>query len=282
MLPVLDLSAADTDTAAFRLALREATHTHGFFYLTGHRIPDAQITEILELARQFFALPEAEKNQISQFEKPAFPGLFTSGRRADERARRLARADRHRAATPCATRRAGCASRCGGTAPRDHADATARKITDRFPQFPTNFHIAPYSCPDLWSRRWCDEAAAVVCGHSDVVGHCCRGGCRCFRCRSIRSGTDELRRPGSAWLLARHPCRSPMCSRGVADLSAVQLAGRSGCARNARKLVAPTSPARDLDHCPRPDPAASRLLSAADSWRATDVEKVIRPPRKEA
>lgn len=79
MLPVLDLSAADTDTAAFRLALREAAHTHGFFYLTGHRIPDAQITEILELARQFFALPEAEKNQISQLKSPHFRGYSRLG-----------------------------------------------------------------------------------------------------------------------------------------------------------------------------------------------------------
>ncbi len=79
MLPVLDLSDAETDTAAFRLALREATHTCGFFYLTGHGIAGEQITEILELARQFFDLPEAEKNQISQLKSPQFRGYSRLG-----------------------------------------------------------------------------------------------------------------------------------------------------------------------------------------------------------
>lgn len=79
MLPVLDLADAETDTAAFRLALREATHTCGFFYLTGHGIPDEQTAEILELARQFFELPEAEKNQISQLKSPHFRGYSRLG-----------------------------------------------------------------------------------------------------------------------------------------------------------------------------------------------------------
>ncbi|UVO13523.1 isopenicillin N synthase family oxygenase [Mycobacterium sp. SVM_VP21] len=79
MLPVLDLSDADTDPAAFRLALREATHTCGFFYLIGHGIPDEQIAKILALARQFFKLPETEKNQISQLKSPHFRGYSRLG-----------------------------------------------------------------------------------------------------------------------------------------------------------------------------------------------------------
>lgn len=79
MLPVLDLADADTDTAVFRLALREAAHTCGFFYLTGHGIPEEQSTEILQLARQFFGLPEAEKNQISQLKSPHFRGYSRLG-----------------------------------------------------------------------------------------------------------------------------------------------------------------------------------------------------------
>ncbi|BBY34211.1 oxidoreductase [Mycolicibacter minnesotensis] len=79
MLPVLDLSEADTDTAGFRRALREAAHTHGFFYLTGHGVPDTQITEALELARQFFGLPEEDKQRISQLQSPHFRGYSRVG-----------------------------------------------------------------------------------------------------------------------------------------------------------------------------------------------------------
>ncbi|CAJ1493822.1 2-oxoglutarate and iron-dependent oxygenase domain-containing protein [[Mycobacterium] kokjensenii] len=79
MLPVLDLSDADADADAFRRALREAAHTAGFFYLTGHGVPDAQTAQILDLARQFFALPDAEKNAISQLKSPHFRGYSRLG-----------------------------------------------------------------------------------------------------------------------------------------------------------------------------------------------------------
>ncbi|WP_409436348.1 isopenicillin N synthase family dioxygenase [Mycobacterium sp. SMC-14] len=79
MLPVLDLSNAATDAAAFRLALREATHTRGFFYLIGHGVPGEQIAEVLELARQFFRLPDAEKGRISQLKSPHFRGYSRLG-----------------------------------------------------------------------------------------------------------------------------------------------------------------------------------------------------------
>lgn len=79
MLPVLDLSEAETDADAFRLALREAAHTYGFFYLTGHGVPESQIAAILTLARAFFALPNDEKNQISQLESPQFRGYSRLG-----------------------------------------------------------------------------------------------------------------------------------------------------------------------------------------------------------
>ncbi|WP_046318696.1 2-oxoglutarate and iron-dependent oxygenase domain-containing protein [Mycobacterium sp. UM_Kg1] len=79
MLPVLDLTDADTDPERFRVALREAAHTFGFFYLTGHGVPDAQITTILALARRFFALPVHEKNRISQLRSPQFRGYSRLG-----------------------------------------------------------------------------------------------------------------------------------------------------------------------------------------------------------
>ncbi|MBJ7339239.1 2-oxoglutarate and iron-dependent oxygenase domain-containing protein [Mycolicibacterium sp.] len=79
MLPVLDLSTANDDVDAFRQALREAAHTSGFFYLTGHGISHAQIAEVLTLARIFFDLPVAEKNEVSQLKSAQFRGYSRVG-----------------------------------------------------------------------------------------------------------------------------------------------------------------------------------------------------------
>ncbi|CDQ46070.1 isopenicillin N synthase family dioxygenase [Mycolicibacterium neoaurum] len=79
MLPVLDLSTSQTDPDGFRVALREAAHTYGFFYLTGHSVSDAQIAEVLRSAREFFALPVDVKNRISQLQSPQFRGYSRLG-----------------------------------------------------------------------------------------------------------------------------------------------------------------------------------------------------------
>ncbi len=79
MLPVLDLADADTDPVRFRGRLREAAHDWGFFYLTGHGVPRTRSDEILDLARQFFALPLETKNQISQLKSPQFRGYSRLG-----------------------------------------------------------------------------------------------------------------------------------------------------------------------------------------------------------
>ena len=79
MLPILDLGDADADPATFRAALREAAHDHGFFYLTGHGVPAESFTEVLRLARDFFALPGEVKNEISQLQSPQFRGYSRLG-----------------------------------------------------------------------------------------------------------------------------------------------------------------------------------------------------------
>ena len=79
MLPTLDLADADADLDAFRTALREAAHGYGFFYLTGHGVPRERCTEVLRLARQFFALPDAAKDEISQLKSPQFRGYSRLG-----------------------------------------------------------------------------------------------------------------------------------------------------------------------------------------------------------
>ena len=79
-LPVLDLSRLDSgDAEAFREELREATHDFGFFYLTGHGVP-AELTErVMRLAREFFALPEADKLAIENLGSPHFRGYTRIG-----------------------------------------------------------------------------------------------------------------------------------------------------------------------------------------------------------
>jgi len=55
-LPILDLSRLDRGEAeaeAFRTELREATHEYGFFYLTGHGVPQELLDEAIR------ELPEA-------------------------------------------------------------------------------------------------------------------------------------------------------------------------------------------------------------------------------
>ncbi len=80
-LPILDLSRADdpATAAAFRDQLREATHDYGFFYLVGHGIDTAQSTQIINVAREFFALPEADKLQIENVRSPHYRGYTRVG-----------------------------------------------------------------------------------------------------------------------------------------------------------------------------------------------------------
>ena len=79
-LPVLDLSRLDTgDAAAFREELREATHDFGFFYLTGHGVSGELTDRVMRLAREFFALPEADKLAIENLGSPHFRGYTRVG-----------------------------------------------------------------------------------------------------------------------------------------------------------------------------------------------------------
>ena len=84
------------DAAAFCARLREATHDVGFFYLTGHGVPTALEARLHTAARDFFALPEAEKLAIENVKQPALPRLHPVGGELHPGQGRLARADRHR------------------------------------------------------------------------------------------------------------------------------------------------------------------------------------------
>lgn len=81
-LPILDLSQLDNgpDAAAeFCAQLRRATHEVGFFYLTGTHIPDGLEERLLDAARTFFALPEADKLAIENITSPHFRGYTRVG-----------------------------------------------------------------------------------------------------------------------------------------------------------------------------------------------------------
>jgi isopenicillin N synthase-like dioxygenase len=81
-LPVLDLSLLDGgegSAAAFRDALRAATHDVGFFYLVGHGIPDDVTAGAFAAAERFFALPAADKRAVEMLNSPHFRGYTRTG-----------------------------------------------------------------------------------------------------------------------------------------------------------------------------------------------------------
>jgi isopenicillin N synthase-like dioxygenase len=81
-LPVLDLSLLDQGpeaAARFRDELRTATRDVGFFYLVGTGV-DAQLEDrLLTAAKDFFALPEADKLAIENIKSPHFRGYTRVG-----------------------------------------------------------------------------------------------------------------------------------------------------------------------------------------------------------
>jgi isopenicillin N synthase-like dioxygenase len=79
MLPVLDLTLADTDPSRFRSDLLAAAHESGFFYLVGHGVSAERTGEVLALAREFFALESVDKDEISQLKSPHFRGYSRLG-----------------------------------------------------------------------------------------------------------------------------------------------------------------------------------------------------------
>ncbi|MGM9425233.1 isopenicillin N synthase family dioxygenase [Hydrogenophaga sp. MI9] len=82
-LPILDLSdftdGAPVQREAFVARLRETAHHIGFFYLTGLGVPPGQVQELVQTARAFFALPDADKQAIHMANSPHFRGYTRAG-----------------------------------------------------------------------------------------------------------------------------------------------------------------------------------------------------------
>ena len=76
--PLIDLAASfSPDPAGRREAaafIRAACRDIGFFYIENHGVPRATLDDILDLARTFFALPDAEKRKVHIRNSPCSRG----------------------------------------------------------------------------------------------------------------------------------------------------------------------------------------------------------------
>ena len=74
-LPTLDLRRfAGPDRAAFLAELRRTAREIGFFYVTGHGVPDTVPEAVLAGSRRFFSLPEAEIPKAQAWYAKTFGG----------------------------------------------------------------------------------------------------------------------------------------------------------------------------------------------------------------
>lgn len=82
-LPVIDMSGLSSSDRSERMAvgekLNQACLAHGFFYCTGHGIPQGLIDAALAQTRALFDLPDEVKNRLSKSNSPANRGYETLG-----------------------------------------------------------------------------------------------------------------------------------------------------------------------------------------------------------
>ncbi len=82
-IPVIDLRGAEAPggprSAEVAAQLRAACTTSGFFYLTGHGVPDEQVRAQFELTQQLFDLPLARREALSVRHSPTMHGFETLG-----------------------------------------------------------------------------------------------------------------------------------------------------------------------------------------------------------
>src|SRR5262245_20821429 len=83
-LPEIDLApfiAAPDSAAGSELVarLRDACHGPGFCYLVGHGVPAELDAAVMNVAREFFALPEAERRTLAIANSPHFRGYTVLG-----------------------------------------------------------------------------------------------------------------------------------------------------------------------------------------------------------
>lgn len=98
-LPTIDLVALSHPDPARRSAevdaLRRAGLRHGFFYLTGHGVPEHRLSAVLEQARALFALSEADKRDIAGRGRSGARGYARMGGRMQDGAVQGARKEEY-------------------------------------------------------------------------------------------------------------------------------------------------------------------------------------------
>ena len=87
-LPIIDfepfLEGSASGKREVAQGLRNACVDVGFFYLANHGVPQPIIDRAFAQARTFFALPLAEKMEISQRKTPGYPGFTPMGLDVDD------------------------------------------------------------------------------------------------------------------------------------------------------------------------------------------------------
>lgn len=86
-IPVIDLSKLDgtaEQRSEFLSELRVAARDIGFFYLTNHGVDQHLLSQVQKLSRDFFALPQQEKDRVAMVNSKHFRGY---NRAASERTR---------------------------------------------------------------------------------------------------------------------------------------------------------------------------------------------------
>lgn len=81
-LPFVDISrfhASPEERSRFIADLRAILHDHGFFYLTGHRVDQTLIDDVIAVSKRFFALPLEEKLKIEMVKSRHFRGYNRAG-----------------------------------------------------------------------------------------------------------------------------------------------------------------------------------------------------------
>ncbi|KAJ7062922.1 hypothetical protein C8F01DRAFT_108092 [Mycena amicta] len=78
-IPILDWSLAKRDKPAFLLQLRNAMINVGFVYLSNHSVPMDLVDNVCKLTKDFFALPQAVKDEIDMSQSPHFHGYLRVG-----------------------------------------------------------------------------------------------------------------------------------------------------------------------------------------------------------
>ena len=81
-LPILDFAQLDGDAAqqkAFLQKLSRSAREVGFFYLINHGVDEQLSARVQQLSRQFFALPEEDKQRVSMIHSPHFRGYNRAG-----------------------------------------------------------------------------------------------------------------------------------------------------------------------------------------------------------